>query len=116
MIPRGSTFKEHWQEWFHGVNGGPSIWRLDNAFGNDWRKGNNTVAKLYLFKKQLIESGLRIMLTIEASSLQERQFKMFEHILEEISKAGSLNQYYENLPKGRPRGPVGPRPRKDKNP
>jgi hypothetical protein len=115
MIDRSHSFEEHWQEWFRGVSGEPSIWTLDNAFGNSWRSGSNSVAKLYQFKKQLIESGLRVMLAVDVPSLPERQNLMFERVLVQINNAGSLNKYYDSLPKGSSRGPKGPRgPRRNR--
>ncbi|KAI8350483.1 hypothetical protein B0O80DRAFT_457897 [Mortierella sp. GBAus27b] len=114
MIPRSHSFKDHWQEWFHGFNGGPSIWCLDTAFNNTWRSGSKSVAQLYKYKRQIVESGLRAMLAIDARTLIERQNIMFELILGKISEAGSLNKYYEGLPKGPAKAPPGPRPRKTK--
>ncbi|KAF9083043.1 hypothetical protein BGX27_004287, partial [Mortierella sp. AM989] len=46
MIPKTAPFHLHWKEWFYGVDGHPSIWRLDRFRQYDWRRipGNRSAS------------------------------------------------------------------------
>jgi hypothetical protein len=61
------------------------------AFNNTRRRVSNSVAKPYQYKKQLIKSGLRVMLSMEAPSMEERLL-VVGRIQQGMSQAGSLNQ------------------------
>ncbi|KAF9198720.1 hypothetical protein BGZ49_000376 [Haplosporangium sp. Z 27] len=64
MLPRNTSLQKLWDEWFHGIDGSPSIWELERCYRHHWRKADtkgegNANAGLYMYKKQIVHSVLR---------------------------------------------------------
>ncbi|KAF9971506.1 hypothetical protein BGZ75_001844, partial [Mortierella antarctica] len=63
MLPRSAPLQRHWDEWFQGVEGRPSLWILNKTFKARWRKGGgNTLTKTFSFKKAIVFSVLKMIL------------------------------------------------------
>lgn len=105
MIPQARPLRDHWKEWFHGIDGNPSIWRLDKYLKSKWRSvpGSSALNRRYKFKKDIVYSILRLMLEMEGT-LTEREDVALRQAEITIGQT-SLNQYYifiTNARKGRP--------------
>jgi uncharacterized coiled-coil protein SlyX len=102
MLPRSASLLQHWDEWFKGVEGRPSLWILNKTFKSKWRKGGgNTLTKTFSFKKAIITSVLRFILNEEAKggTLDEREARALEFVIKGLNSGMTLNQYYLLLQK-----------------
>ena len=64
MVPRDASLDDHWQEWFYGVSGNPSILQLNEWYNTSWRRGStktisNANAVMYMYKKNIIHAVLK---------------------------------------------------------
>ncbi|KAF9954079.1 hypothetical protein BGZ65_004254, partial [Modicella reniformis] len=105
-VPRSIQYLEEQSPWTIGMNGSvgsmeaPSIWCINKTFGHTWRQGPGTrIPKLHSFKKKIVESGLRSILKVQASTLMECESLMHQLIQQKISQS----QYHDCLPKDPPR-------------
>jgi hypothetical protein len=102
MLPRSSSLQQHWDEWFKGVEGRPSLWILNKTFKSKWRQGGgNTLTKTFSFKKTIITSVLKLILNEEANggSVAERETRVLQFLTKGLNSGTTLNQYYLLLQK-----------------
>lgn len=106
MIPKSRSLRDHWCEWFRGMDGNPSIWRLNGVKGRSvfglngkaaatqWRWDpsfpckRNTYDAQWKFKKDIVYMVLEVMLAFDSNiDLAVRE----EKALVQIEKAkGSM--------------------------
>ncbi|KAF9975112.1 hypothetical protein BGZ75_000623, partial [Mortierella antarctica] len=97
MLPRNVSLQRHWEEWFKGVDGRPSLWILNRTFKSKWRQGRgNTLTKTFSFKKAIVTSVLKIILNEEANggTVDEREARSLEFLIRGLNSGTTLNQYY----------------------
>ncbi|KAF9122303.1 hypothetical protein BGX30_002084 [Mortierella sp. GBA39] len=105
MIRKDSSIKEHWNEWFRGVNNKPSIWSLNGVRGrrvfalhgksanttwryrenhDDFKLKPNSYDAQWKFKKDVVYQVLKAMLELDSNfPLTVRE----EMALSEVEKA-----------------------------
>lgn len=52
-----STIHEMVQEWYHGINGGPSVYKLELQYGSKWRTKNDA-ERVFLGRRRIIINKL----------------------------------------------------------
>ncbi|KAI8598387.1 hypothetical protein EDD21DRAFT_417800 [Dissophora ornata] len=113
MLPHDPSLEDIWQEWFHGVNGKPSILQLNKWFSTSWRRGStkaisNANAAMYLFKKNIVHAILQSFPPGSDELLVEREAAALISAKKRIERAGSINMFERSLPKKAPkRKPMG---------
>ncbi|KAG9319268.1 hypothetical protein KVV02_003332 [Mortierella alpina] len=79
ILPRSVSLETHWEEWFKGADGRPSLWILNKSVKPKWRqRRGNTLTKTFSFKKAIITAVLKV----EALSSQTvpTSFSNFEDV------------------------------------
>jgi hypothetical protein len=95
------TIPELWQEWTVGLNGQPSIERLDELYGSGWRSGPESSAErqFYSRRKTLINE-IRSLAAVEDPSLGDPYQTVVAKLEEERIRAGaSLSKVIDALKK-----------------
>lgn len=96
MKKRPRVIDAVYQEWFHGVDGEPSIWQMNKYY--KWRKNASAaVRKHHSINRLIIESVLRANSEAQGASLELRAQAGLLVVKERIARAGFLSQYYKQL-------------------
>ena len=93
-----STIREMVQEWYEGIDGGPSVKSLEVKYGSKWRTKNDA-ERVYLGRRKVIIQRL------EELEKQERGHKTREMIVDEMEEErktlgksiDGLGRYYRSL-------------------
>ncbi|KAI1306689.1 hypothetical protein EDD11_004692 [Mortierella claussenii] len=108
MISQKRDLREHWKEWFYGLEGQPSIWRLNKHRGTKWRsvpgKKGNELARRYKFKRDIVFSILEKMLLKPGTLAEREEAALLE--MEELLVPISLNKYFLGFVEARKQGNV----------
>jgi hypothetical protein len=98
MQPRPSLLEPLWREWFHGIDGGPSIWQMNRYY--KWRlKASIAVRKQYSFNRVIIMSVLHAISEAQEATLDLKKEAGIRTINQRIARASSLNKYFLQLSK-----------------
>ena len=96
------TIPELWQEWTVGLQGQPSIEKLDELHGSSWRSGPAAASErqFYSRRKTLITEIRRLAIAIKAPPDKEVYFRVVLQLENERKRAGaSLSKVIEVLKK-----------------
>ncbi|KAG9321109.1 hypothetical protein KVV02_007338 [Mortierella alpina] len=97
MLPRSVSLERHWEEWFKGVDGRPSLWILNKTFKSKWRQGRgNTLTQTFSFKKAIVSAVLKDILSEEAhgGTVDEREARAFKFLIGHLNSGTTLNQIF----------------------
>ncbi|KAF9342221.1 hypothetical protein BGX34_008550, partial [Mortierella sp. NVP85] len=94
MWPRDIKLNELFDEWFAGdrPKRRPSIWKMNNLYGKEWRTGWSQVNRtLYCFKKKVMMEVLTQVYKAEGRTLSQRITNGVATIQDAIEQAGSIS-------------------------
>ena len=108
MVPRDASLDDHWQEWFYGVSGNPSILQLNEWYNTSWRRGStktisNANAVMYMYKKNIIHAVLKSFPPDREIPLGEREMLALVTVKKCIECVGSISMFERSLPKKPPK-------------
>jgi hypothetical protein len=96
------TIPELWQEWTVGLQGQPSIERLDELYGSRWRSGPGKASErqFYSRRKTLITEIRRLAAVVKAPPDAEAYNRVVVQLEDERKRAGaSLSKVIDTLKK-----------------
>ena len=96
------TIPELWREWTIGLQGQPSIERLDEVYGSSWRSGPAAASErqFYSRRKTLITEIRRLAIAIRSPPDKEAYNIVVKRLEEERVRAGaSLSKVIDTLKK-----------------
>lgn len=96
------TIPDLWREWTAGLQGQPSIEKLDELYGSDWRSGPDAAAErqFYSRRKTLI-SEIKRLAAVEGSSRGDSYETVVARLEEErIQAKASLSKVIDSIKRG----------------
>jgi hypothetical protein len=96
------TIPELWQEWTVGLQGQPSIERLDELYGSSWRSGPAAASErqFYSRRKTLIAEIRRLAAALKAPPDEEAYNTVVRQLEDERRRArASLSKVIDTLKK-----------------
>jgi len=102
MKRRDISLNDLFDEWFAGerTRRPPSIWKMNNFYGKEWRTGWSQVNRThYCFKKKVVMEVMTQVYKAEGRTLRDRITNGVATVQEAIEQAGSISKYHKNLPR-----------------